>query len=551
MKKIRLIYALLLSVMILGSCDYLEYSEADHLSKEDVYNEYTRMQRVIAQVYSRLPKGFMDVDGAMRSSGTDEAIHINTTSKVRVLNDGTWSASQTVDGQWNAMYNGIREANSFLKEIDGLTWEEIKYNPNFDQMMEEFALYPYETRALRAYFYFELFRRYGGVPLLGDEILSEEDANKVSRASAQDVIDYIVSECDAAANVLPTTYIGVGAGNETGRATKGFALALKARTLLYAASPLHNPENSKQKWVAAANAANAVIELGVYSLEGNYANVVNKAVSTELIFETRSAESRSFEVANYSIGFENGKTGTCPTQNLVDAFEMAETGLPITDPASGYDAANPYAGRDPRLANTVLTNGSTWKGETIEVFNGGRDGAPIANSTLTGYYLKKYLIESVDINDGNQNTKRHVWVLFRYAEILLNYAEAMNEAYGPEDNGGLTYTATQAVNMVRTRAGMPAFEAGMAANDFRTKLQNERRVEFAFEDQRFWDVRRWKIGSETNIKGMNVEQDGSGGFVYMPQTIINRVWSEKMCLYPIPQNEIFKNENLKPQNPGW
>jgi hypothetical protein len=416
-------------------------------------------------------------------------------------------------------------------------------------MMAEYALYPYEARLLRAYFYFELFKRYGGVPLLGDDILTEENANTVSRASTQEVVDYIVSECDAVANVLPDTYIGVGKDQETGRATKGFALALKARTLLYAASPVHNPENTQQKWIDAANAANEIIELGSYSLEASYADVVNKAISTELIFEKRSAESRSFEVANFPIPFENAETGTCPTQNLVDAYEMIDgNNFDWNNPAH---AADPYADRDPRLALTVLRNGSTWKGSTIEVWNGGRNAAPIANATLSGYYLKKYLIESVNIEAGNANKKRHVWVLFRYAEVLLNYAEAMNEAYGPDSDGGFGMTATQAVNMMRARAGMPDFIPGMSQSDFRQKLRNERRVEFAFEDQRFWDVRRWKIGSDTNIRGMKVEQDGSGGFIYTPQTVVNRVWNENMCLYPIPQSEIFKNLNLKPQNTGW
>lgn len=549
MKKIRLIFVLIISTVILGSCDYLDYSEADHLDKEDVYGEYSRMKRVLTQVYTRLPNGFMDVADAMRSSGTDEAIHVYSSSNIRVFNDGTWSANQTVDDKWSAMYNGIREANVFLKEIDGVTWEEIQYNPTYDQMMAEYALYPYEARLLRAYFYFELFKRYGGVPLLGDDILTEENANTVSRASTQEVVDYIVSECDAVANVLPDTYIGVGKDQETGRATKGFALALKARTLLYAASPVHNPENTQQKWIDAANAANEIIELGSYSLEASYADVVNKAISTELIFEKRSAESRSFEVANFPIPFENAETGTCPTQNLVDAYEMIDgNNFDWNNPAH---AADPYADRDPRLALTVLRNGSTWKGSTIEVWNGGRNAAPIANATLSGYYLKKYLIESVNIEAGNANKKRHVWVLFRYAEVLLNYAEAMNEAYGPDSDGGFGMTATQAVNMMRARAGMPDFIPGMSQSDFRQKLRNERRVEFAFEDQRFWDVRRWKIGSDTNIRGMKVEQDGSGGFIYTPQTVVNRVWNENMCLYPIPQSEIFKNLNLKPQNTGW
>ncbi|WP_289054828.1 RagB/SusD family nutrient uptake outer membrane protein [Carboxylicivirga marina] len=559
MKKIRFIYALIMSAVLLGSCEYLDYSEADLLDKEDVYGEFSRMKNVLTQIYTRLPDGFMDVSGAMRSSGTDEAIHVNSLSAVRTFNDGSWNANKPIDNQWVSMYNGIREVNSFLMEIEGETWEELQYDPNYHFMMEEYELYAYEARLLRAFFYFELYKRYGGVPLLGDEMLTEENANEVAHASAQDVIDYIVSECDAVAGVLPTTYIGIGGGgndqnnsggDQTGKTTRGFALALKARTLLYAASPLHNTDNSQQKWIDAATAANAVIGLGVYSLEGDYANVVNKPVSTELIFETRSAESRNFEIANYSVGFENGQTGTCPTQNLVDSYEMVATGLPISDPASGYDAANPYAGRDPRLALTVLRNGSTWKGETIEVFYGGRDAAPIPFATLTGYYLKKYLVESVNIEDGKANTKRHVWVLFRYAETLLNYAEAMNEAYGPDDAQGLSMTATDAVNLVRGRAGMPLFNAGMSKDAFRSKLQNERRVELAFEDHRFWDVRRWKTGSETNIKGMTVEQDGSGGYTYTPGTVINRVWDDKMCLYPIPQSEIFKNSNLI-QNTGW
>ena len=147
--------------------------------------------------------------------------------------------------------------------------------------------------------------------------------------------------------------------------------------------------------------------------------------------------------------------------------------------------------------------------------------------------------------------KRHNWVLFRYAEVLLNYAEAMNEAFGPENAATYGLTALAAVNEVRLRAGIAEFTAGMTVDDFRTKLRNERRVELAFEDHRFWDVRRWMIGSETTeIKGVIAALNPYGGYVYEERDVESRIWDERMNLYPIPQSERFKNQNLT-QNTGW
>ena len=236
-------------------------------------------------------------------------------------------------------------------------------------------------------------------------------------------------------------------------------------------------------------------------------------------------------------------------------IEMKATGLGINETGSGYDAANPYAGRDPRLAATVLFNGSVWKSIPLEVWNGGLNGPPKSHTTKTGYYLRKYLTESISLNPVNPGSGYHYWVIFRYAEVLLNYAEAMNEAYGPEVAGPAplnNLTALQAVNQVRTRTGlaMPGFPTGMAADAFRTKLWNERRVELAFEDHRFWDLRRWKIGDQTTeIYGMDVVKDGTN-FTYTRKLVETRVWDDKMYLYPIPQSEIFINGNLD-QNEGW
>ena len=409
--------------------------------------------------------------------------------------------------------------------------------------MAQFKLYPYEARFLRAFFYFELIKRYKNVPLVL-EPLTKEEANAVTPSTFDQVLNFIVIECDTVAARLPVTFSTFNSA-ETGRATKGAAMALKARALLYAASPLHNPTGDKAKWTLAAQASKAIIDqlASTYAPLPTYANAVNVLTSKELIFERRpNSQVRTFEEANTAVGFIGGNTGTCPSQNLVDSYEMKATGLGINETGSGYDAANPYAGRDPRLAATVLFNGSVWKSIPLEVWNGGLNGPPKSHTTKTGYYLRKYLTESISLNPVNPGSGYHYWVIFRYAEVLLNYAEAMNEAYGPEVAGPAplnNLTALQAVNQVRTRTGlaMPGFPTGMAADAFRTKLWNERRVELAFEDHRFWDLRRWKIGDQTTeIYGMDVVKDGTN-FTYTRKLVETRVWDDKMYLYPIPQTD--------------
>ncbi|TLX71370.1 RagB/SusD family nutrient uptake outer membrane protein [Labilibacter sediminis] len=544
---IKLLFAIVFAAF-LGGCDYLDYDESSYMLKEDVFEEFSRTKRGLTQIYSQLPHDYSTIGGAMRSSGTDEALHVNSLSAVTFFNDGSWSPLQTVDTKWGSMYSGIYNANLFLEQIKGKMWEELKWNDDYKDIMAQFEMYPYEARFLRAYFHFELMRRYGSIPIVTKE-LTVSEANNVDRSSFEDVVKFIVSECDTVAKYLPVTYEGLGGVSETGRVTKGAAMALKARVQLYAASPLHNTTGDITKWADAAEAAYEIINSSSYVLEAEYKDVVNNGISDELILGVRQNESAYFEIANFPIGYEGGNTGTCPTQNLVNAYEMASTGLAIDDPASGYNPVFPYSGRDPRLNETVIVNGSTWKGKTVEVWYGGPNGAPKANATKTGYYLKKYVIESVNLIP--LTPKRHNWVLFRYAEVLLNYAEAMNEAYGgPEAAGPHGMTALQAVNLVRLRAGMPEFPAGMSQDDFRAKLRNERRVELAFEDHRFWDVRRWETGPETDIKGVTVVLNPFGGYVYNESDVETRVWDSKMNLYPIPQVERFKNPKLG-QNPGW
>ena len=547
----RTIYTsiIILSLVTFGACDYLEYDESSYLLEDEVFSDFNRTKQFLTGIYAYLPDGFNPIDGAMRSSASDDAVHVWKYSNVQKLNDGSWSAVQPVDDVFGTMYKGIRAANKFLVETQGQIFEEEQFNEDYGDQMKQFEIYPYEARFLRAFFYFELAKRYGSVPLV-TEPLTQEEANSVTVAPFDTLIQFIVDECEMIADSLPVTYLNLPNG-ESGRATKGAAMALKTRALLYAASPLHNESGASDKWEAVAEAAHDVIYIGFYQLEGNYKDLFNNHESTELILGRRENESNTFERNNFPIGFEGGKTGTCPTQNLVDAYEMQTTGLGIDNAGSGYDPNFPYLDRDPRMYETILMNGDLWKGQTIETWYGGANAMPKPNASVTGYYLKKHVIESINLTPTNTTSKNHTWILFRFAEVLLNYAEAMNELYGPEDPATYGMTALEAVNMLRSRVEMPEFPAGLTKDAFREKLRNERRVELAFEDHRFWDIRRWKIGPETtDIYGIVITDNIFGGYAYTKTLVEERIFEDRMNLYPIPENEIYINSNLS-QNAGW
>lgn len=556
LKSINLFIIPAFIILMLWSCNFLDYKELDQYSKDQIFYDFGRTKTILNNAYSYLPTDFGSIYGAQRACATDEAENVYDTTTVQKFNDGSWNSIVTLDDNWSNLYSGIRTCNVFLKEAKGLTFDPIKYNVDYPQIMQQFKYYSYEARFLRAFYYFELVKRYRSVPL-DTTVLTQTEANSVTQASFDDLIKFIVRECDSCSLKLPNTYSTL-TNAETGRVTKGAAYALKARTLLYAASPLNNPSNDQSKWIAAAKASKTIIDSAKYSLPAAYSSAVNLLTSTELILERRLAADRAFEVANTAVGFIGGNTGTCPTQNLVDAYEMKTSGKGILEAGSGYDPLNPYSqagasARDPRMAVTVLYNGAIWKTpQTVQTWYGGLNAPPTPNTTKTGYYIKKYMIEGISLNPTSLGTSIHYWVIFRYGEVLLNYAEAMNEAYGPDVAGPapLLTTARTAVNLVRTRATMPAFPAGMTQADFRTKLRNERMVELAFEDHRFWDIRRWKIGPSTiNIKGVDITKNGAV-YTYAPKDVETRVWDDKMYLYPIPQTEMFINHNLV-QNPGW
>ena len=556
MKKV--IYILSVFAMCV-SCSFLDFDESSsQYSREDMYKTYSNIQKMLTNIYGYMPnKDIADVSSALRDCGSDDAEYADPDASVQRFTNGNWSPIATVDDKWS-LYKGIRSANEFLESIKTVDLSMYKYDTKYQRWLEHLQYYPAQARVLRAYYFFELARRYGDIamPLT---MLTAEEANAITKTSFDEVIDFVVKECEESAKELPKTYVGL-LDDEVGRVTNGFALAVKAKALLYAASPLHNPSGDKAKWRAAAQAAKDIMDLNQYTLDP--AEKANNPGSPEVIFAISRGDSQSFERYNFPVRFTEGErtsiAGTYPSQQLVDAFQtlggyditLESYGWRTSDPA--FDVTKPYEGRDPRFARAILANGMDFKGATIETFVGGKDYSATRSDlgTCTGYYLRRYIQESTSFTPENTITNKHHWIVYRYAEALLTFAEAANEALGSPTDASLGMSALDALNMVRYNAGMPEVNA-TSQSAFRDAIRREWRVEFAFEDHRFWDIRRWGIASGVmgQLDGVEIVREGAA-FSYKRKVVETRTWFDKMNLYPIPQSETFNNPNLT-QNSGW
>lgn len=544
-------YILILSTLLgAGGCshDLLDKAPVDRITSEVVWSDAALVQTFVNSKYRDLGFGFnWNGDELMWASASDESLFshdygmwaINkgelTPTNLTILSSGPGEYNGNMN-PWSKNYRYIREANVFFERIAG-----VPMDSSLRQRLTG------EMTFLRAFRYFDLIRNYGGVPLITRTYALGDDYNAVQRATLAESINFVVSEADKAAALLPLSYSGA----DLGRATKGAALALKARMLLYAASPLYAAASDPARWTAAAVAARAVIDLGIYQLYPNYQQLFLTANNSEIIFnriETQQGDGfLNLERWNGPNGY-GGWGGNVPTQNLVDAYDM-DNGLPIQDAASGYDPQKPYANRDPRLYATVLFNGASYRGRAIEIFQPGGldspDGPEAFNTTPTGYYLRKFMTESRDFGDANGS--QAPWVYFRLGEMLLNYAEAQNEATGPD---GSVYAA---VNQLRARASMPALPAGLTQAEMRERIRRERQVELAYEEHRYYDVRRWKIAGTTENKpagGVKVAKDAAGTLQYNYQTVQERRFADRNYFLPIPFKETQSNPQLQ-QNPGY
>lgn len=504
--------------------------------------------------YADLPNGFQALDGNLFAAASDDAQQTaRYATDALVFNQGGLNPNSVQMGAgetfYKKMYDGIRAANFFLdysrdaNRFLMMNRDTVDDATNYHRDQHFIAWYRGEAHIARAFYYAELIRRYGGVPVI-ESTLSGTDSLYVPRTPYEQVVNYIVSEIDGYVDSLQADWMTSDYQDQAGRFTRGAALALKARILLEAASPLHNAGGDVSLWQKAAAAAHDVIALGQYGLDPSYGNYFTGATaltSPETIFAIRRPASNDLEKANYPISTPGGASGVTPTQNLVSAYEY-------TGPA---DATNPYANRDPRLAATVVTNASTWNGRTIDESPGGTDDMTRANTSRTGYYLKKFLTDNLNLVQGG--TAAHVWVVFRYGEILLDYAEAMNEAYGPDDDHGYGLSARQALELVRRRASgtLPPVTV-TSRDDFRTAVHHERRVELAFEGFRYWDLLRWKEAETTlnkPVTGVSVSKNG--GYSYQTVPVATRVFTPAMYYFPFAQSEIVNSHGAIVQNSGY
>ena len=558
--KLNRIFFFILACAVTASCVDLDYTEENTRDEAWTYEYFdSGIKNMVFDVYAQVYNNEFDSNSAYFLAGaTDEAQYALETGAVNNYINGGWSPANPYSNIWTKSYTAIADIHMYLEKIDKADISEWKYNSSYNNWVQQLELFPYELRFLRAYFYFELFRAYGDVPLV-TTTLTNAQANNMERTKADDIVKFIVEELDAVAPYLPVSYI-TEPGAEIGRATRIAAYALKARTLLYAASPLFNPSGDKARWAKAAEACKFILDnaeewglkLSAYSALWGHDAFFNP----EIIFGLGRGESNTFEKANYPIGVENGASGNCPTQSLVDQYEYQNNGETFAQRYPGaidLNEVDPYAGLDPRFALTVVKNGDQWPAngaqkQTIQTFFGGFNASPKYGATPTSYYLRKYVDGNCVTTTDNPTSYRHTWIIFRLAEIYLDYAEAVFNATGSANDKTYGMSANDAVNKLRTRAdiSMPKFtEDGEA---WVARYERERLVELAFENHRFWDVRRWKKGAQyfRTIQVATISSD-----LMLTRSTVTRQWNDKYYLYPVPQTEIKKNPKLEPNNPGW
>ncbi|MCK9506907.1 MAG: RagB/SusD family nutrient uptake outer membrane protein [Pigmentiphaga sp.] len=583
--------------LLLSSCSDFDPYPFEYRTEEWAINpgdstENSVVKQLFYACYIDLPLLHTRFSSSYLDAATDDGVPTQTVAGSSDLNNYrngllTPGNIANLDGDaWKRNYRGIRRVNLFLDKLSVFPPSTQVPEARMKQMKSE-------ARLLRAYYYFELMKRWGGVPLVGDAVLNAEDDINIPKSSIQELADYIISEISPDSN--NSCYADLHDAQSTasydpteiGHVNKGVALALLSRLKLYLASPLYNPDNDADKWEEAASAAKKLIDLGVYDLYQGTQSTMFKlfAMSNddfpnkEMIMIKQMGSNSAIEVTNSPVGYSYGTgTGTLrnvvslgrtsPSQNLVDAF-LTIDGKSIYknynsqegyDPASGYDEQVPYKDRDPRLARTVFLNGSSWLKQPVETFDGGVNRGAIQGITYTrtGYYLKKFLGNN-EFTETYNNYNHH-YQIFRYAEILLNYAEAMNESE-PGNDTEIIYGLIQ----LRKRAGINAgadgrygLPASYSQDLMRRIIRNERRIEMAFEDQRFWDIRRWKICAVGDgdavmtqpVRGVRIKKQGDGTFTYSYEDVTPSVFEKRMYWYPIPRAELYGNNQLI-QNDDW
>lgn len=560
-------------MLLCASCQdtILDLKPLDAVSDASVWESPELLELYVNERYDELPHGFVQWAGQLRvTSLTDESY--NQHQGPRLLNmytEGTVTPTNMYlfGGFWSDAYTAIRNCNIFMENIKQDVGDPVKT-----------AQLKAEVRFLRAFFYIELFSRYGAVPLITTTF--EVGTNlQVERTPVGQIVEFVKKELTEAAADLPL----VRTGNEFGKATRGAAIALKARALLYGASPLFTETDDEQKWQDVANACEELFSLNSYSLASDYKNLFIDVHNPEVIFFKQFRSDVPWQVVPgvgdsyyHAIGGHvierdrmpnsfGGWSDESPLQNLVDKYETRKGEIPVLcytgdpsnlDPvfnpeASDYDPAFPYQNRDPRLGYSIVVDGSLMRGREIEFWECGRESRCESaenwwNGALLDGTIRKSIDEEFDPNLGlNSKTP---WIYMRLAEFYLTYAEAQYHL-------GHHSLASEYVNKVRSRPGvaMPPIDASQIESDLLKKIKHERDIELAFEGNRWYDARRWldaEVEFATHAVGVEVKKDqvtGAKSYRYFVQQY--RAFPKSHYLFPIPAEEI--NRSGLEQNPGY
>lgn len=564
--KRKIVYSVLFALVITSftKCsDFLDTKVDTFTTPDRVSTRYATLWAFANSFYTPLQYGFTTIDNNLFAAASDEAQQTLAVSNVSYFNKGIISADlNPLSYLYDSYYEGIRAAHFFLDYAkDGEDFLALNRDTSGVANIENRISYERDVRSLRwyraeaniaiAYYYSELIKMYGGVPIVTTTMDKDPNKGNIPRSSYEQVVEHIEelinSQLDNLQENWATHPDNVAA--RAGRFDKATALAIKARTLLYAASPRNNPENDRNKWIKAARAAHELIAFKNYTMPNNrnyntYFSGTGALNNAESIYFIRKTPMNTLESANYPISTPGGNSGITPTENLVSAYEHI----------GPVDPTNPYFNRDPRLAATIVVNGSTWNNRIIDQSPGGSDDMAKANTSRTGYYLKKFLTDNLNLTQGG--TAQHLWILYRYAEVLLNYAEAMNEAYGPDDiPQGFTLSARQALTQVRNSAStsLPPVTT-TDPEDFRREVKRERQVELAFEDHRYWDLVRWKDAETVlnkPVKGVRVSKDLNGVFVYQIVNVTPRAFLPRNYYLPFRRAEVENSKGSLIQNNGY
>lgn len=539
----KIIYSLsTIILLVFSSCnDFLDKKPLDSITEDAVFNDDALLTAYVTACYNAYPNGF---DEAMMSSCTDESYTRHGGNSSILVSQGEMNPDniENFDSQrfanfnyWNSAYEYLRNINTFFAK-----YEEAQVSKELKS-----RLYG-EMKFIRAFVYANLIWRFGGVPIITKVYTLEDTDYTIKRNTYDECVDFILAEIDDAIQHLPAKM----EGENKGRASADACKALRSRVLLYAASPLVNTTNDMKKWERARDAAKEVIDLPGYSLSSDYRNMFLKD-DNEVIFRKyyTKAQANRMNLFNSPNGY-GGWGGNCPIQNLVDDYEMKATGKKPLEAGSGYDPTHPYEGRDPRFYATVLYNGAMFRGRSVETFiPNGQDSEQGAvgswNCSKTGYYLYKYHDEDQVLNESEATTVP--WTFFRLAEFYLNYAEAQYNLGNEEE-------CRWAINVIRSRKGVDMPLVTATGSELLEKLRNERRIELAFENHRYFDLRRWKLAEEyenKNAMGIKVEKDESGNLTYSEITVLERSFSPQHYWLPIPRSEIIKSSYTLEQNPYY